>query len=186
MRRIVSVLTLFVILCGCGIHHDELERGMALRAKLLEADGCSFDAVITADFGDKTYTFSVNWVMDAQGNGTFKVTEPETIAGITGTVSQEGGKLTFDDTALAFELLADGQVTPVTAGWLLVKTLRSGYVKSCGMDGERTLLSIDDSYQGDSLHVDIWLGEEDIPVYAEILYKDRRILSLDVSNFQLL
>ena len=186
MKRIALILSLLVILTGCGVNNAELDRAMELRARLLSAKGCSFDALITADFGDKTYTFSVACQADGQENVTFSVKEPETIAGITGTISGEGGKLIFDDTALTFELLTDGQVTPVSAGWLLIKTLAGGYVKSCGMDLDRIRLAVDDSYQNDALHLDIWLGDGDLPVYAEILYKDRRILSLDVTNFRIL
>jgi len=36
-----------------------------------------------------------------------------TISGITGSLSQNGGKLTFDDKALAFDVMADGLVSPV-------------------------------------------------------------------------
>lgn len=186
MKRIIFALALIVLLTGCGVNNAELDRAMALRTKLLASSGCSFDAVITADYGDKVYTFSVACQADGQGKTTFTVKEPETIAGITGSISGEGGKLTFDDQALAFELLADGQVTPVSAGWLLINTLRSGYVKSCGLDGDRVRLAVDDSYQENALHLDIWLGEGDLPVYAEIVYDDRRILSLEVANFQFL
>lgn len=182
MKKLVSVLVLLIVLAGCAGSNQELDRAMALRAKLLAAD-CSFDAVITADYGDKIHSFGVSCTADGQGNVTFTVTEPETIAGITGTISGEGGKLTFDDAALAFELLADGQVTPVSAPWLFMKTIRGGYVTSCGADGEQLRVSIDDSYEEDALHLDIWLGEGDLPVRCEIVYDDRRILSLQVSNF---
>ena len=182
MKKLVGVLVLLMVLAGCAGENGELDRAMALRAKLL-ASGCSFDATITADYGDKTHSFGVSCTADGQGNVTFTVTQPETIAGITGTISSEGGKLTFDDTALAFELLADGQVTPVSAPWLMMKTLRGGYVRSCGVEGEQLRLSIDDSHQEDALHLDYWLGEGDLPVRCEIVYDDRRILSLQVSNF---
>ena len=186
MKRIILALVALLTLTGCVGNNGELERAMQLRAKLLASSGCSFDAMVTADYGETLYTFSVTCEADGQGNVNFTVKEPETISGITGTVSAEGGKLTFDDTALSFPLLADGQVTPVTAGWLLVRTLRGGYVKSCGMDGTRIRLAVDDSYQADALHLDIWLGEGDLPDYAEIVYDDRRILSLEVTNFQIL
>ena len=182
MKKLVGVLVLLMVLAGCAGGNEELDRAMALRAKLL-ASGCSFDTTITADYGDKTHAFGVSCTADGQGNVSFTVTEPETIAGITGTLSGDGGKLTFDDTALAFPLLADGQVTPVSATWLMMNTLRGGYVRSCGMDGEQLRLSIDDSYEEESLHLDYWLGEGDIPVRCEIVYNDRRILSLQVSNF---
>ena len=186
MKRLGSILVLFLLLTGCGVRNEELDQIMALRAKLLRAAGCRFDAVVTADYGEKIHSFSLQCSADSQGNLSFTVLEPETITGIAGTISGEGGKLTFADTALAFELLADGQVTPVSAPWLLIKTLRGGYVTSCGRDGDLLRVAIDDSYDADALHLDIWLGEGDVPVRGEILYKDRRILSLEVRNFQIL
>lgn len=185
MKRIASILMLMVILTGCGVNNAELDRVMALRAKLLGASGCSFEAVVTADYGKTEYTCRIGCVSDGQGGVTFTVLEPESIEGITGSVSAEGGKLSYDGLALSFPLMADGQVTPVSAPWLLVRTLRGGYVKSCGMDGVRVRVAIDDSYESDALHLDIWL-EDDRPVYAEILYGDRRILSMEVQNFQFL
>ena len=183
MKRLMAVVLLVLLLTGCSGDGEELDRAMALRSKLLASSGCSFDAAITADYGNKTYSFCTACQADAQGNVTFSVTAPESIAGISGKISDDGGKLTFDETALGFELLADGQVTPVSAPWLLVKTLRSGYVTSCGMDGEQVRVSIDDSYEEDALHVDIWLDQQNIPLRAEILFRDRRILSLEIENF---
>ena len=186
MRRIALVLAAVLILTGCGVHNGELDKAMELRAQLLTAQGCSFDAVITADFSDKTYSFTVAYQSDSDGSVTFEVKAPDTIEGITGTISADGGKLTFDDKALAFELLADGQVTPVSAGYLLVKTLRSGYLRGCGTRGDEIQVLIDDSYQEDALNLDIRLGEDHVPVSADILYKDRRFLSLVVKNVRIL
>ena len=184
--RWISLVLVALLLTGCGVHNCELDQVMELRAQLLSGQGCSFEAVVTAEYSDKTYAFTVDYQSDSQGNVTFTVKKPETIEGITGSITAEGGKLTFDDKALAFELLADGQVTPVSAGYLLVKTLRSGYVRGCGRDGDEIQVLIDDSYQEDALHLDIRMNRENEPVSAGILYKDRRFLSMEVKNFRLL
>ena len=185
MKRAGMVLLLLIFLTGCSSASGEIERGMALRSKLLAAESCAFDAAITADYGDKVYTFAMGCKGDPQGNLTFTVSEPETIAGITGSISDSGGKLTFDDTALQFDLMADDQVTPVSAPWILLNTLRGGYLTSACIEDGLLRLSIDDSYDDDALHLDIWLNSEDFPVRAEILYDDRRILSLAVTNFEI-
>ena len=44
----------------------------------------------------------------------------------TGKLTGEGGELIFDETALYFELLAEEQLSPNCAPWILVKTLRKG------------------------------------------------------------
>lgn len=183
MKKAGVFLFLVFLLSGCSDTSREIERGMALRSRLLQAQGCSFDADITADYGDKVHTFSLSCQGDSKGGIRFAVTAPETISGITGMTGDEGGKLTFDDTALHFELLADGQVTPVSAPWLLLKTLRSGYLTSACMEDGLLRLTIDDSYEDDALNLDIWLDGEDAPVRAEVLYDGKRILSLAVKNF---
>jgi hypothetical protein len=185
MKRIFAILFALLILPGCGNHEDQLDRAMALRTKLL-AQSVAFDVNITADYGDTLHNFSVSCQSDTNGTMTFTVTKPETIAGITGSISAAGGKLTFDDQAIAFDLLAEGQLSPIAAPWVFIKALRSGYLTSSGNDGEYLRLTVDDSYADDAMHLDIWLGQGDLPVRAEILWKGRRLLSMDVGNFHFL
>lgn len=185
MKKIAALLIVLVMLPGCTGKRDELDRAMALRAKLLACESCSFDAAITADYGDEVHTFALSCIGDNQGTVNFTVSEPETIAGITGSISSGEGKLTFDDTALSFPLLADGQVSPVSGPWVFLKTLMGGYLTACGQEGELLRLTIDDSYEEDALQLEIWLNGEDLPVQAEIIYDGRRILTMEVANFQI-
>ena len=186
MKRILSVLLAVVMLSGCENKDRGLSRVIALRERLLSGGGCSFDAVITADYGDKIYTFSMACQTNDQGDLTFTVTDPQTISGIAGTVTQQGGHLTFDDHALAFQMLADGQVTPVSAPWLLIRTLRSGYISACGADGDNLRIAMDDSYREDALHLDIWIDSQNVPIRGEILWQGQRVVSLEVRNFSYL
>lgn len=184
MKRLAYLL--FVLcLTGCVSEACEIERGMALRSRLLSAKSCSFDAEITADYGDDLYNFTLSCEANSDGDLTFAVKSPESISGITGKIDAEGGKLTFDDTVLYFDLMADDQISPVSAPWIFLKTLRSGYLTSAGTEGSFLRLTIDDSYADDALQLDIWLGEGDVPVRCEILFDDRRILSLNVADFQI-
>ena len=184
MKKWTAVLVMLVFLSGCSGKSRELLRGLDLRSELLKASQCRFSCEITADYGNKTYTFSMDCQGDAQGNLTFTVTEPETIAGITGKIADGEGSLTFDDTALQFDLMADDQLSPVSAPWILLKTLREGFITSAGMEGERLRLSIDDSYEDDALHLDVWVNGENRPETVEILFGDRKILSLAVKSFE--
>lgn len=181
MKKRAISLVLLLFLSGCSAS-GQIERGMALRAALLRSGG-SFDTEITADYGDKLYSFSMECTFTDTGDVSFTVTEPKSIAGITGTVTEKGGNLTFDDVALEFPMLADDQLSPVSAPWVLIRTLRSGYLTAAGDEGDLLKLTIDDSYEEDALKLDIWLTEEDTPIRAEFLWDERRILSMDVKNF---
>lgn len=183
MRRFFALLLMVILFCGCDAGGSEMDRALALRERVLKSNGCTFEAVITADYGDKIYTFTMLCQADASGTLSFQVTDPESISGIAGAISEKGGQLAFDDTVLAFELLADGQLSPVSAPWIFLHTLRSGYLNACGEDGMGLRIEIDDSYAEDALHLSIWTDENDLPIRTEILWQGRRILAIDVRAF---
>ena len=182
MKRIVGLFLAFLLLAGCTGKSDQLDRAMALRAKLLAHD-VSFRVTITADYGNISHKFVLDCTGSTKGELRFTVAEPESISGIAGSISSAGGKLTFDDQVLSFPLLADDQLAPICGPWVLMKALRSGYLTSCSQEGEHLRLAIDDSYEDDALHLDIWIDANGVPIRGEILYEGRRILTMDVGNF---
>ena len=83
-------------------------------------------------------------------------------------------------------MLADGQFSPVSAPWILLKTLRSGYIRSIANTKQGTSIRIDDSYNDDALQVDILLDDNNLPLSAEIVWQNRRILSMKITEFTFL
>lgn len=174
---------LVLVLAGCSNAEAELDRAITLREQLLRMESCSFTAQITADFGETLYTFTTENKANESGGVSFSIIAPETISGITGTVSADGGELTFDGKAVAFPVLAEGEVSPASGPWLMMKALQSGYITSCGQEGELLRVTIDDTYEEDALQVDIWLNSANTPVQAEVVWKGRKILTIAVSDF---
>lgn len=185
MKKLWCLVTI-LFLFGCNGETTEMSRALSLREKLIQSECCSFDAKVTADFGDKIYTFDLSCSSDQNGNLNFSVISPESISGIGGVISKDGGKITFDeDRAIAFPLLAEGELTPISAPWVLYTTLRSGYLTSCGREGDAIRVTLNDSYEDEALQVDVWLNEADLPETAEIFWQGRRILTIQLANFQI-
>jgi len=184
MRILGSVMVVLMLLSGCGSGNAGLEGAMAFRDRLLDASGCEFSALITADYGTGSDTFRMEVHADAEGNVAFEVTEPEPISGITGTVTRSGGALTFDDTILGFPMLAEGRLAPVSAPWVLLKALRSGYLSSVGKESDGWRLTVLDSYEEDALVLDVWFDENWQPIHSEILFKGEKILTLVPENLR--
>lgn len=181
MKRWILFLISLCVLTGCGGKNTAMDDALALRGAIAQAKSCTFSVQITADYGDMTYDFALECVSDNQGNVNFTVTKPETIAGITGRITADGGKLTFDDTALFIPMLTDDQITPVSGPWLLMRTLLGGCITSCA-DGR---ITIDDSYENDALKLDILLDSEGMPGVVDVYWKNRRILVMQVTSFVL-
>lgn len=182
MKRVWLFLCGVVLLTGCG-KNRELDQAMRLRGAMLKAERVSFETRVAADYGDKVHSFTLDCVSDNTGSLLFTVKKPDTLAGITGKIAATGGELTFDDTALAFPLLAEDRLAPVSAPWLLVKTLRSGCITGAGMDGEALRFTIDDRYEEDALTLDVWADGENRPLRSEISWAGQKILTMDVENF---
>ena len=159
-----------------------MEQAIAFREKLLGAQNCQFQADVTADYGDSVHQFSMSCEGDSEGNLAFEILQPESIAEIKGRISGEGGHIEFEDKSLFFPLMTDDLLTPASAPWIFMKTLRSGYIRAAGVEDSYLRLTVDDSYADDALMLDIWM-ESDRPARADILQNGRRILSLEVTSF---
>ena len=181
-RLLAAAAVLILLLSGCGRKESQMNRALALRERV-QKGSISFDVEITADYGDRLVTFTLACQSDPEGSLSFQVLEPESIAGISGRIAGEKGKRTFDEAVLAFPMMADGLLAPVSAPWIFLKTLRTGYLSSAGMEGASLRLCMEDSYQDDALHVDIWLDEENAPQRAEILHEGQKYLSLAIRSF---
>jgi len=186
LKKLTALLLTLVMLTGCTGKRDEMDRVMGLRAELLGSEGCSFTAHLTADYGDEIREFTLYCEGRNNGDLGFRVEEPESIEGITGRFKGKEGALTFDGEALAFPMLVDGQVTPVSGPWIFLKTLLGGYLTACGQEDEYLHLTIDDSYADDALRLEIWLNDANVPVQGEIIYDERRILTMKFENFLIL
>lgn len=186
MKRLCVLLLCMFFLCGCASSDSDLDGALHFRQKLISSEKCQFVCKITADYTDKLYTFSMECSYDDTGTMYFTVLSPESISGITGCFDQEGGKLTFDSQALLFPMLAEGQISPVSAPWLFIKTLRGGYIRGCGKEEESIHLIIDDSYQEYALQADIWTDSSFTPYYCEFLWQGRRIVSMEIESFSCL
>lgn len=185
MKVLPCILVVVLFFCGCGATSSELDSAMELRQKILTAS-CSFTTEVTADYGDEIYCFRMDCNTDTAGNMTFTVVEPASIAGITGEISTDFARLTFDGTVLSFPPLTEGKLSPVTAPWIFMKTLRSGYLSGCGKDGEGLRIFAADSYDDNALQLSILTDAATIPVQADIFWNQQRILTLQISDFVIL
>lgn len=182
MKRICSLIVMLSMLVS-GCRSSGIDPGLELRDQLTHSSGISFLAEITADYGEYIHTFSLVCEADAAGNLSFKITAPDTIANIEGNFTGSGGNLSFDEKILAFPLLADGQISPISAPWLLMQLLLGGYISYGGVDGDHYLIHIDDSFDGHNIGADIWLDSRNVPIHSDLIWDGKRFLTMKISDF---
>jgi len=181
LRKIYPVVLAVLLFCGCT-GNKGMEDALAVRSRL-NSSGCSFRCEITADYIDHYEEFELECVTEADGTVAFTVLEPESIRGIRGTVSGTDGTLEYEDLILAFPLMADERLSPVAAPWLLLSTLRSGYITASVREDELLHLTIDDTYAEDALTLEVWIEKDGQIDGCEIGWRGRRLLTVEVEDF---
>ena len=170
---------------GCGASSD-IDPGITLRNKLTDGDGCSFRCTVTADYGDSITEFTMDCVSSGNADMTFTVVQPETVSGITGKISQSGGALTFEDKVMLVQLLADGQLTPLCCPWLMLRTIQGGIIHASGKSGDGSDVIYDDVYASEPFQMYAQLDGSAIPQVCEFVWQGRRIMTVQVEDFQIL
>ncbi len=186
MKRFVTVLIVFLFLAGCAGSENSMEHALAFRQKLLQQSGCQFVCDLTADYGDTLYQFKLACKVDSNGTVSFVVTEPSTIAGISGTISGSGTNVKFDENVLGFPILSEDLPTPLGAPWLFIAALRGGYIRTCDIKEGKMALTVADSYEEDTILLHIEFDEKDNPTSCEFIWKGRRFLTMQITLFHYL
>ena len=186
MRILIAMILTLTCLFGCASGNDGVADGLKLREQMTKSNGCSFVASVTADYGNRMYSFTMDCVAKIDGTVDFMITEPESIKGIKGSVSQSGGKLLFEDTVLLFDSLTSNQITPAIAPYLMVKAIQGGYIQSASSDNETVEITLNDSFRSEGFQAIVTLVDNCVPIRCEIFFNNRRILTISVKNFELL
>ena len=185
LKKCIVWLLFLPLLVGCSGASKDLDTGMALRSKILQSPQCLLTLDISADYNGRTSRFTMDCTADRTGDLSFNVVAPETISGISGKLTGEEGQICFDNMTLQFPLAAEDLPSPISAPWILINSLRCGFLSSACVEEGEIRLSIDNRFSGDILRLDVWLNEENLPVHADILADGCRILSLDVMKFEI-
>ena len=181
MKRILAAFAALLLLCGCGKGNSEMDQALAFRTRLLSAGGCTFSCDVTADVGDAVYEFSMDCKY-ADGEGSFTVTAPESIAGISATVDNDGATLHFDDIELTLGEMAEGRIAPLGVPWLLGSAWQSDYISAAGKENGLCRVTILKGYDDDEITVETYLSDG-VPVRAEASVGGKRVLTMEISDF---
>lgn len=176
-------MLLLLLLCACGAGETSAQRAVSFRTELKEAEGCSFQAAITADYGEYIREFTLFCSCTPEECG-ITVVEPETASGITAVVSGQQAQVSFEDTVLAVEQFSTRKLSPLSAPYLLMKAWTEGYVSTGTVQDTRETGEYLLGYGSEELTITtVWNNA--VPDYAEISDGASTLLTCQISDFSL-
>lgn len=144
--RVIGVLMITLLLTACGTaggDHGPMEQALAIRGEYLAAAGCIARLDVTADYGQRVYTYTVD-VTVSGGETTLQVVAPDEVAGFTARLNGTQGSIDYDGAVLETGQLSSDGLTPLSAVPALLDTARSGFIAGCTREmlGEETALRV--------------------------------------------
>lgn len=159
---------------------------LTFRTALLQSGGCSFTAAITADYGESAASFTLDCVFSPETGASVTVTEPESIAGIQAQVKDTAASVSYDGMQLGLGSLADGNLAPLAAPYVLGQCWAGEYIDATGTEDGLLRTTYRMGYEEKELVVDTWFSQEPLaPVRAEISFEGRMVLRTDISAFSM-
>lgn len=130
-------------LTSCAGGNQAKDRMQAARSVYRSMSGCTAQAEITADYGQRVYGYTVDLTVEG-GSGVMTVKEPENIAGTVLTWSNGETTLAYDGTELDTGALSDSGLSPADAMPTILNACQEGEIVDCCMEewnGQETLRS---------------------------------------------
>lgn len=189
MRRIrslafVAFIFLFSFtLAACGGERKAEDLAAEIRTSMIAAQKLEMSLTISADYGDKVYTFGVNYTGNA-ANGQIEIRSPESVAGLTANVDVAQISLSYDDVTLDTGLVVSDGLAPVEAVPFMISQWQSGYITASGREKlgeiETVALTI---YVSETEELRTWFDLQSLlPVRAELSDNGRMVIACDFEN----
>lgn len=174
-------LTLALCACAGKTEQNAAQQALNLRQKLLNGT-CSFQAELTADYGEYVSEFSAACMHSAEDGTTMTILAPQTLAGLTAQADKTGARIVFEDTEAAFGTLTKLKLSPMAAPQLLAQAWESGYISLTGTEDGALHVTYLLGYDEDELTIDTWL-KNGAPEYAEIACGGQTVLQAVLTDF---
>lgn len=164
-----------------------MDRALEVRGRYLSAAGCTARMQVTADYGQRVYTYGVD-VMVSGGETVLTVQEPAELAGLTARLRDGESFLSYEGAMLETGPLALDGLTPLSAVAALLEGARNGFIDSCGMEGETLYMLCRDPADppGSGRQIALWVdGTDHRLLRGEVSVDGRRVVQCEFMEFAL-
>ncbi|MCD7844110.1 MAG: hypothetical protein LUG17_05760 [Clostridiales bacterium] len=181
----------FVVFCllslplsGCGGASGPEDAVREMRTLYQSAESVSGVADITADYGQRVYTYTAA-VEGTVSTGTLTVQAPENIAGTVIQWAEDATSLTYEETTLETGALSDSGLSPADAIPAVLASCRAGALVECACEEDGGVLYAElENPEDESVTVSCWFDAENYVLQrAELSEDGTTVLTLVFSDF---
>lgn len=186
MRRtaLFALMITLLALAGCNSAAKYEEEFADYRASLGESAGISLTANVRADYGEKILEYTLRYEENAFGN-TVEVLSPELVSGVKAHFEENRGTLEFDGLILDGANLTKDGLTPLSALFEIVKSLKSGYLQKLWIeDSDNGAELVSELAVSDSSIQTLWMDAASMtPLRSEIKSENKTVIYCEIFDW---
>lgn len=188
---LMMTLALVLTACGGGGDGNEAEKTLAeVRGRYLEMTACTGHADLTADYGQRVYTYGMDFAWQREGETLLTLTAPEVIAGTTAHVAAGETALEYDGVMLETGPLNPAGLAPVDALPALLRYAREGFAAECAWEETQEVRKLHvvcrdpEAEPGTGVEADLWFAPDTGNLLrGEISDGGVTVIQCDISGF---
>lgn len=190
-KRICALMIVLVcLLASCGRGKDDPDELLQqVRGHYLELSACGGHGELTADHGQRVYTYGIDFTWTRDGDIRLVLTAPENIAGAVAHIASGETALEFDGVMLETGALDSAGLTPIDVIPALLTYAREGFVSACVLEGEgeekmlHMICSDPERSPGEGVEADLWFdGETFALLRGEVSSDGSTVVRCDVTD----
>lgn len=185
----VPMMTLCLLLGGCGGTAEESGGGEAARRPYQRMESCAMTADVSCTYGESVWEFTLKCDYTPE-KSTVEVLAPETAAGVKAILAGDALTLEYEDDCLPAGTLSDEKISPAACLPRLMSALRDGWLLEENQEdwGDTPCLRLcldQTGANGNKILSTLWLRQEgNIPVRGEIAVDGEIILQAQFTDFE--
>ena len=185
MRRAIAsaLMMTLLLLPGCGEREVRLEKSFdAVRQAVTAAQSISFQAELTADWGDNAADYGLSVAYDGQQT-VQELRSPALLAGIRARSLRGQTSVEYDGAVLGAGPLDGEGLSPMSAVPVIIDALASAYVELLWWEGEDMAARL---YVGEQSVATVWLDGQSLALTgAEIACDGKTVITCRVTDWQI-
>lgn len=183
-RLCALTMTLALLLTACGGEgeNEAEEKMLTARSRYLEMTACSGHMDLEADYGERVYSYGVDFTWAKEGDTVLTLTAPENVAGAAARISRGETALEFSGTVLETGPLDAAGLTPIDALPALLTYAREGFLSECVLEDWDGLALLHvtcrdpEGVPGEGQEAQLWFVPETSALYQAELSEDGAVI----------
>lgn len=181
-KTAVPMILLCLLLSACGGTQTRMQEALQFRTDLLAAQGCSFEAELTAQGETEVFECTLRCSLSPDGTARAEVLAPEEIAGVTATITNHGMQIDYDGVRVDCGQL-NGSVSPIGMPSLLYAAWTGGYIATAGSEEQRMMARyLMDSGSAEK-QISTWFSADGTPESCEVVENGVVVLQCRLRDF---